>query len=891
MFNKLYRAIIRLIAPGALICASVVAQTIPQFTILPFAGAPRDIGDNGPAINALLDQPHGVAVDRAGNILIADTSANLIRRVSPSGIITTLNDQVVFPWHIAVAASGEIYVADAANNRVLKVLQSGQTSSIAADVKLSTPRDVAVDSAGNVFVLDTGNNRVLKVKPDGTVLPYAGTGSPGYFGDGGPATQAVLNFPYGIALDSSGNLFISDSLNQRIRVVTPDGTINTIAGINLRGFNDNSTPLAASLNYPAGLAVDSAGSLYVADAWNHIVRKITQPLSDKAQITTVAGTGLMNGFTGDGKAARNALLNFPYGVAFDTQGNLLIADSGNHRIRKIDAQGIITTIAGSDHASGDGGPALTARLFGPSGIAIDSEGSVYIADSSNNRVRRVSPNGTITTVVSDLNGPGGLAFDSAGALYIAEANANVVRKLVNGSSTIVAGVEGQFDNTGDEGLATDAHLLSPNAIAFDRAGNMYIADSGHHRVRVVSRDGRIHQFAGDAQGGLPGSGGDNGSAVSAQLNYPRALAINGNGDVYIADMFNDRIRMVSAATRDITTVAGTGIRGGNGEGGPGTQAQLALPSGLAFDHLGNLYIADALTNRVRLLANGILRSVAGANGAGDSGDGGPALSALISYPRDLAVDSRGIVYFSDQENNRVRQLVPALVSIIGIVNAASGASGGVAPGETVSIFGGQLAPEGVSSFVPATAAALSTMAAGTQVLFNGIPAPLTYLSPTQINAVVPYEVAGKGSVKVVVTTQGRRSDPFTVTLVDAAPGIFANFLGAALNQDGSHNTAANPARIGDIVTFFATGEGQTDPAGVTGKLATSAPLPAPVLPVTVTIGGQTAKLMYAGELPNGAGVMQINAVVPDGITPGPSVPLTLSVGSAPAQSGITVSVR
>jgi len=903
MHRKLWGATLRSIAPGALFCAAVFAQQIPPFTILPFAGAPSDLGDSGPATSALLNAPHGVAVDLSGAILIADTSDNLLRRVSSSGMITTVSDQVQFPWHAVAGPGGEIYVADAANNRILKISPSGAASSFAASVPLSTPRDVAVDPAGNVFILDTGNNRVLKVTPDGSIALYAGGGFPGYFGDGGQATQALLNFPYGMALDSRGDLFISDSLNQRIRVVTPDGIINTIAGINMRGFNGSTSPQGASLNIPSGLAVDSAGALYVADAWNHIVRKITQPLSDHAQITTVAGSGLIGGFTGDGGPARSAQLNFPYGVAIDLQGDILIADSGNHRIRKVDGQGTITTVAGSDHASGDGGPALAARLFQPSGVAIDAGGSVYISDSSNNRVRRVAPDGTISTAVASLNsptglggptglnGPNGLAFDSSGALYIADTNSHVIRKLLNGSVTTVAGVDGQFGNDGDAGMATDAHLETPNAVAFDRAGNMYIADSGNNRIRVVSRDGTIQQFAGDAQQGLPGQGGDNGPATSAQLNYPRALAIDPNGNVYIADFFNDRVRMVSAASQTITTVAGTGVRGDAGEGGPATQAELALPSGLAFDNLGNLYIADALSNRICLLVNGTLGRVAGGNGAGDTGDGGPALGASIAYPRDIAVDSRGIVYFSDQTNNRVRKLVPELVSISAIANAASGAASGVAPGETVAIYGAQMAPAGVASFVPASAVSLATSAANTQVLFDGIPAPLTYLSPGQINAVVPYEVAGASSTNVVVQTQGRRSNPFTVAVADAAPGIFANSLGAALNQDGSHNTPSNPARIGDIITLFATGEGQTDPPGVTGQLASGSPLPIPLLPVTVQIGGQTSTLMYAGELPMGAGVMQINAVVPDGITVGESVPVTLAVGSAQAQNGITISVH
>ncbi len=222
-----------------------------------------------------------------------------------------------------------------------------------------------------------------------------------------------------------------------------------------------------------------------------------------------------------------------------------------------------------------------------------------------------------------------------------------------------------------------------------------------------------------------------------------------------------------------------------------------------------------------------------------------------------------------------------------MVNAASFVGGGVAPGETISIYGTDLAPNGVASAVPASAVALSTNAANTQVLFDGIPAPLTYLSGGQINAVVPYEVAGNSSTSIVVQTLGRRSDPFIVPVVPAAPGIF----GIVLNQDGSQNTPSNPAHVGDAIVFFATGEGQTNPPGVTSKLATGSILPTPVLPVTVQIGGQTATLAYAGALPQGAGVMQINAVVPVGIAAGASVPLTLSIGGAQAQTGITISVR
>jgi uncharacterized protein (TIGR03437 family) len=879
-------------------------QPASQFTILPFAGTPRDIGDNRPAVSAVLTSPYGVAADHSGNFYIADFSDGLLRRVSASGIITTVINQLHGPWNVAAAPGGDLFVTDTFGARILRVSASGASTvfagtgvagnagvpGLARNAQLFQPHAVAADSSGNVFILDSGNYRVLKVTPDGAIAKYAGIEFPAFTGDGNPATQAAINYAYGIALDSKGNLFIADSLNQVIRAVTTDGNIQTIAGIPGRsGCNGDLFPTSTAFNYPSGMAVDAAGSLYIADAQNHLVREIVQPLTPNAKITTIAGT-CVPGYSGDGSQARSAQLNFPRDVAIDGQGNVLIADSGNSRVRIVNTQGLIGTIAGSDPGSGDSGPATAARLFSPSGIVVDGSGNAYISDTDNNRIRRVGVDGTISTIASGLNAPNGLALDSAGALYVAETNAHVIRKIANGTVSVVAGTPGQSGNKGDEGMAADAQLETPNAVAFDRAGTMYIADSGNNRIRSVGRDGRIHNFAGDSQQGLPGGDGDGASAIAAHLHYPRALAIDVNGNVYIADFLNDRVRMVSAVTGRISTVAGTGVRGGDGAGGLATQAQLALPSGLAFDGLGNLYIADSLNNRLCVLAGGgVLRSVAGGAGAGDSGDGGPSNEALLSYPRDVAVDSKGIVYFSDQDNNRVRQLVPGLVTISAVVNAASNATGAVAPGEIVTIYGSLLAPDGFSSFVPATGASLSNSAGGTQVLFDGVPAPLTYLSSGQLNAVVPYEVAGRGSTNIVVQAQGKRSDPFSIGVVDAAPGIFTSSFGAVLNQDGSRNTPANPAHAGDIVTFFATGEGQTNPSGVTGKLAIGT-LPAPVLPVTVQFSGQTVKLVYSGALPQGAGVLQINAVVPDGLS-GDTIPVTLAVGSAQAQSGITMSVR
>ncbi len=886
---------------GVLIASALVvsgfAQGLGPYSIQAFAGVPNSLGDGGAATSAILWAPFGVTTDAAGNLLISDTSNNVLRRVSASGTITTVSNQLKFPWRAAVSSNGDIYVADTDDHRILKI--SGTTVTTFAGTgsqgndgdggpatvaTLNAPHDVAVSSSGTVYILDSGNNRVRVVTPDGKIAAFAGTGAFGPRGDGLAAVNAWLSFPEAIALDRNGDVFIADTFNQRIRVVTPDGIINTVVGLGTAGFTgDNVAASQTALNYPAGIAVDAGGTLYIADTGNHEVRKVTNPLSPSALISAVAGTGAP-GFSGDGGSALAATLFDPMAVAVDNQGNVLIADSGNNRIRVVSPQGTIKTIAGSDRGSGDGGPATSARLFEPSGVVVDGSGSVYVADSDNNRIRRVAPDGTISTFLSGLSNPNGLALDRSGALYIADTNHSVVWKVVGGSVTIVAGDPAHAGNSGDEGPATAAQLLHPTAVAFDSFGNTFIADSGNNRVRMIGPNGVIHNFAGEPKQGLPGFAGDNGPAISAMLSYPRGLAVDSQGNVYIADFFNDRIRKVQAGSQIITTVAGTGTRGGAGDGGPATQAQLALPAGIAFDVKGNLLIADTLNNRIRILTGGVLSTIAGGVETGDSGDGGPALAATLASPRDVIADSFGNVYFTDQDNNRVRKLTPGLVTVTGIGNSLSGLPGSVAPGERVSIFGFQMGPADGVTQDPANG--VVTNLAGTQVLFDGVPAPLLYVSARQINAIVPYEIAGQTLTNVVVSVQGNNSSGFSVPVKDASPGIFTTIY----NQDGSVNSATNPANRGDAVYFYATGEGQTSPAGVTGQVIgdTSS---SPVLSVSVQIGGQAAPIIFSGEPPQTIGLLQVNVQVPDTVTPGPNVPLVLVVGTFGAQPGVTIAVQ
>jgi len=673
--------------------APVSAQTITTVA----GGA---ICDNASAL-AVSVAPGGTAVDAAGNLYVAALTSHAVCKITPGGVISHVagtgtagfsgdggaatSAQLNYPNHIVLDGNGNLYIADSSNQRIRKVTPAGTIStfagggfggdgSAATAASLNFPSGLAFDGSGNLYIADTTSHRIRKVTAaDGKINTIAGTGTAGYSGDGAAAASAQLNSPYGIALDGAGNVYVADRLNHRIRKITAvDGKIATIAGNGVQGYSGDGGPAtAAQLFVPHAVAVDAGGNnIYIADWQNHRLRKIT---TADGKIATIAGNGGAN-YSGDNGPAAAAQLEYPTALSLDATGNLFVSDYNNFRVRKIAAaDASITSVAGNGTPgwSGDGGAATSAQLGTYLHIAVDATGNLYIADNENHRIRKVATDGTISTFAGNgtqgfsgdggaatsaqLNSPGGIAFDGAGNLYIAEQLGQRVRKVATDGTISTFAGNGVSDFSGDGGPAAAARLSFPMGVAADSAGNVYIADTSNSRIRKVGSDGKINTIVGN---GTQGYAGDNGAALNAQLSGPSAIKLDRTGNLYIADTSNHRVRKVTA-DGNIATIAGTGAQGYSGDGGAATDAQLLLPSGLAFNPLGELNIADWYANSVRkIAANGVIDRIAGSGGGnrGFGGDNGPAIDALLSSPYDIAFDAAGNLYIADGANRRIRKV-------------------------------------------------------------------------------------------------------------------------------------------------------------------------------------------------------------------------------------------
>ena len=610
---------------------------------------------------------------------------------------------------VAVDADGTVYIADEYSHRVRRVdAATGSISTFAGtgergfagdagpatEARLHGPSGVAVDAIGNVYIADTSNHRVRRVDvANGTVHTLAGGGQAGFGGDGGPAADALLHRPVAVATGPSGNVYIADAGNHRVRRVDiATGEISTFAGTGWSGFSGDGAPAVdARLHSPAGVAVDASGNVYIADSRNWRVRLVDAATGD---ISTFAG----GGSGGDGSPARDARLPVPRGVAVGASGDVYI--SGEDRlVRWVDAaSGIMSTFAGRE-GIGDGGPGENALLRWPEGVAVDASGSLFIADTVHHRVRRVGADGDISTfagagdgsfggdggpaTASALNHPTGVAVDTSGNVYIADEFNHRIRRVdaVTGDISTFAGSGPTWTSGGgfggDGGPAVDALLYYPEDVAVDASGHVYVADTFNQRIRRIDAStGEITTVAGSGDNGFGRGGfeGDGGPAVEARLNEPSGVAVDASGNLYIADTRNRRVRRVDAATGAISTVAGTGELdvGAWVEGGRALEAQLWNPTDVVLDAMGNIYIADGNSHRVRRVeaATGAIATFAGSGapgrrGGGFGGDRGPAVEALLNEPSGVAVGPFGEVYIADTGNDLVRRVSRAGTGVVG----------------------------------------------------------------------------------------------------------------------------------------------------------------------------------------------------------------------------------
>jgi sugar lactone lactonase YvrE len=618
-----------------LLAASAHAQL---FNFTTFAGSAAQGNVDGVTNVSEFNNPGGITMDTFGNMYVADTADNTIRKITANGTVSTF------------AGSPGV---------------SGSADGDGTNALFSAPQGIAVDSSGNVYVADTGNDAIRKITPAGVVSTLAGwAGNVG--SANGLGTNAAFDAPEGLAVDASGVIFVADTWNDTIRAVSPSGSVSTYVGQAGIFGSTNAVGTNALFYEPGGVAVDSSDDIFVADTGNNVIREIVPG----GTVTTLAGS--VGTFGSANGAGTNALFNAPQGIAIDSSGNLYVADYLNNAIRKVTSAGVVTTIAGSPGNFGSVNGAGTNALFwGPEGIVVcpTNDNLVFVADTGNSAIRLILPSG-IKVLTSTYAGnasagsadstggaarfywPMDVASDGQGNFYVADAQNNTIRKIAaNGTVTTFAGFPGVAGSANATG--TNASFNHPQAVAVDASENVYVADTGNSVVREITPAGTVSTLA-----GLPGNiGSSDGDGTAAQFDAPQGIAVNSSGDVFVADTMNHTIREIAPGGM-VTTFAGTAGNFGSADG-TNSVAQFDRPAALAIDPSGNLFVADMFNHAIReVTPGGVVSTIAGlARVFGDS-DGTNA-TATFFEPQGIAVGNGDTVYVADAGNDSVRQLTPS----------------------------------------------------------------------------------------------------------------------------------------------------------------------------------------------------------------------------------------
>lgn len=667
VFNPLNAFAFAMLLLGAGLAAQSRGASVYEFSTLGGSIAASGNAD-GVGTAARFNAPASVAVDRSGNVFVADTQNFAVRKIAPDGTVTTFaayidpaaQTRFVVPKSVAVDRAGNVYVMD--YGAVRKVTPAGVVTTLAGSSSASGSADgtgsaarfgyyatLTCDDGGTVYVADTANSTIRKVTPDGVVTTIAGSAGRRFALDGTGANAGFLD-PTGIVADAAGNLYVTDSpYADTIRKITPAGVVTTFAGLDGHSGKADGVGGAARFLAPSGIAIDRAGTLYVIDG-RGCIRRVTPD----GAVTFFAGSvdeiGYLNG------PATAARFNSPTGLAVDAAGNVYVADQANHAIRQVQPGGGVTTLAGAIDGSGSADGFAASRLSAPVGIARDPGGVIYVADKNNHTIRRIAtvltkggatystatfagaPNqpGSIDGVTSAarFNAPVGVATDRAGDVFVSEIGNHTIRKITPaGAVTTFAGAAGQSGNADGAGLA--ARFNRPMGLAVDAADNLYVADSGNHTVRKITPDGAVTTFAGAA--GVPGT--TDGPLAGARFDTPLGFAVDPAGNLYVAQGGS---ATGLAPARNVRKIAP--------DGNVGTLD--VTGNALATDVAGNLFVLsdNALLRRTPA---GAVRVVGGAPGQIGSMDGTGTL-ARFRHPQGIIVVPNNHLFIADTDNNTIR---------------------------------------------------------------------------------------------------------------------------------------------------------------------------------------------------------------------------------------------